>query len=723
MDFDWDFRAWGDSGTPWLPTSLREAWAEDRLPVWAVHLGGLHKDARVGDLRFIPEADANSRERLTNLAALLLKHRVADAGLIQALSGNIPSALDLANLPYSTRTRNCLAAEGLLSDRSQAASVTFSQLLRIPRMGIRSALDFACTTEGAMRQYELLRNEAAESANQEHCQLQQMIEDLADVAGEPWADQISELDPRFKQILPSGRGSVLERVEKVISDTGMAEIRELYGATLEVREKVAAISSLPLDRALEELLDRSYKLSEVRRAGFLDRLGWRGKPPQTLQAVGSQFGITRERVRQIEAKILDRLPPKPIFMPPLERAIALLEASGPVSPEEAAKALEQHGIASIPFSPQSVLSAAEICGHATSLRIRTIKGTRVLLGRWKEGLAKKLALSAFRQCGASGVSNVAAVVEHAVSEGLKVTEEEAEGLLKLIPALQFLTDTWFWHPGAPLGRNRLRNVCRKMLSVASPISIQKLREGTRREYAFRMASHHSRWQLRVPPADVFRRFLEVHPEFCMDASGNARSTTPLDYTVELGEVYKTVVEVLRASPSGVLDRQSIRDACLGHGINASSLEVALTYSSVVEHLDTNIWGIRGIHVEPSAIEALRSANAMKPREKRIHGFGWTPEGKIWVAVRLPGNFTNPVVGIPGGVKRFISGKRFQAKTQDGSEQGTIGVTDDGSAYGFGGFLVRAGADEGDVMAIEFDLAEGVALLNLGGEELIDALES
>ncbi|MGO1326324.1 MAG: sigma factor-like helix-turn-helix DNA-binding protein, partial [Brevibacterium aurantiacum] len=37
------------------------------------------------------------------------------------------------------------------------------------------------------------------------------------------------------------------------------------------------------------------------------RFGWNGEPPQTLDAIGNRFAVTRERIRQLEKKSIEKL--------------------------------------------------------------------------------------------------------------------------------------------------------------------------------------------------------------------------------------------------------------------------------------------------------------------------------------------------------------------------------------------------------------------------------
>ena len=59
-----------------------------------------------------------------------------------------------------------------------------------------------------------------------------------------------------------------------------------------------------LNDALDETLDG---LSERERAVMRLRFGLDGGQPHTLEEVGREFGVTRERIRQIEAKTLTKL--------------------------------------------------------------------------------------------------------------------------------------------------------------------------------------------------------------------------------------------------------------------------------------------------------------------------------------------------------------------------------------------------------------------------------
>src|SRR5690625_1879143 len=61
-------------------------------------------------------------------------------------------------------------------------------------------------------------------------------------------------------------------------------------------------------RLLKEQLDESLGTLSDREAGVISlRFGLSGDEPRTLDEIGQAYGVTRERIRQIEKKTLDKL--------------------------------------------------------------------------------------------------------------------------------------------------------------------------------------------------------------------------------------------------------------------------------------------------------------------------------------------------------------------------------------------------------------------------------
>jgi hypothetical protein len=289
--------------------------------------------------------------------------------------------------------------------------------------------------------------------------------------------------------------------------------------------------------------------------------------------------------------------------------------------------------------------------------------------------------------------------------------------------VQFLEEDWFCHRPTNPERDRLRNVTRKILSVAAPIELGIIREGLRREYRLRGYRGVKTWSLLVPPRSVLRAYYEAHPEFILEKGDLMKAAEPLDYRVELSINDAILVDVLRSSPACVLDRASFAAECIRRSMNGNTFSMYLTYSPVVRHLGLDVWSLRGVSVDPAAVEAVRKANALRPREKRVLDYGWTPDGQLWLAARLPASqqTANLLVGVPGPIRNYLSGRQFEARDEDRVVHGSIRVNDGGTSYGFGRFLRQRGADEGDILIAEFDLTKNMALLRLGDDELLEEL--
>ncbi len=711
---------WGERGCPPLPETLRLAWASEIIPTWVVGELSLCKGATLSEL----DVDAWSRcshkvlpESVKRFLVNLVAMRRPTIAHLRVLAQPWPRSLDPALLSWSNRTRNCLRKAGLLSDLSRLSALTFKDLFSIQAMGVVSVLDFACVVEAALAPaLQSVRSGTNGSGD--------LASELIKAIDASWSTQVSNQDPRFSDLLPPGTLTIFERLEQLTAepeDPPLAEVQLARAITI-LEERLSTISSLSLEAALANFVERVAQIRGAPLQALLRRLGCDGEEPATLEEAASLLSKTRERMRQMQKKFSERVPKHPIFMPQLDAAISVVRAAAPISVDHASELVQSKGISSRPFHPRSLLVAAEFCGRTQPFEIETSVGfPRVVVERSRE-FERAAILVGCRQADASGATNVQEVSAELMSKGYSdIADENVRRLLTDHPEFEFLNGDWFWYKTGIPDRNRLRNITRKMLSVTSQIHVSELREGVHRHYKIRGTRGVSSWPLVTPPRAVLQEFYRLHPEFSIDASGFIAAVGHLDCASELNPTERVLLQVLRSSPACLLDRSSLSRSCTEWGMNSNTFSQYLSSSPVISHIGTDMWSLRGTRLDPAAVEALREANAARPSEKRIIDHGWTEAGNLWLAARLPNLQSHLVLGIPSAIRRFVVGREFPATDEHGSAAGTVHVNDEGTSYGYGPFLVRRGADTGDILLISFRITEGVSVLRIIDDEELEAM--
>jgi Sigma-70, region 4 len=176
-------------------------------------------------------------------------------------------------------------------------------------------------------------------------------------------------------------------------------------------------------------------LAARQRRAVSRRLGWDGRPPGTLADAGDACGYTRERVRQLEERAIDRVARTRPRLPLTSAAVALLSDATPTPRTDAAVLLAERGLSRDPFDPAGVLHAARLAGIAVDVvaRRRTVlRHDDVVLSPVVETISRKLA----RRDGAATPTAVAALT------GLR--ELRVRRLLELGGEVRWLADTgWF----------------------------------------------------------------------------------------------------------------------------------------------------------------------------------------------------------------------------------------------------------------------------------------
>lgn len=708
------------------------------LPGWVATCCGLKPNSLVGDLADVAAPDLAADRSAVDffLSELFRRHgrEIAAVRVFPSRRAISWDHLDAVQLP--SRVRKGLVRAGF-KESDRLTALTYGELLELKGVGVKSVIDFGLQAEQLSIDFasdpSAVHSEAAKSVDEADVLF------LRQLAEADWSELIASDDPRFSDLLTShgeSLASISSGILSILEAAGdkwpspqslpnsvppLAVNSATFSIWLrELRSRITALEQMKLEELLADYLQKCSGLKGKRLDSLLARLGWSGQLPLTLEESGKLLGVTRERLRQIESKTRKKFSSKPVYAPALTRALQVFAEAAPTEIEKAATLLQARGISRSPFSAESVLSAAKDLGIEPPVGIASARGVHVVTRAAHTAHLSTILAAARKRSGASGVVSTLDVATD-VSRKSHVTCSESEVTRTLEASKNFrhLHGPWFWATDLPSGRNRLVNVCTNMLSVTSPISIARLRDGIRREYTFRNLSGSGKFDLRVAPADVLRAFLNDHPDFVVNDTDQVRPIRPLDYRQVLGPSDQVLVDVLRSSPSGVLDRATIVRECVDRGVNVQTLNVDLTYSCLVEHVDTNIWTLRGADVNPAAIEALRHANALRPRERRVRDFGWTAEGNLWIAAIVP-PITQPFVfGSPPGSRAYLAGNKFSATIVDGTPCGTLGVTEDGTVYGFSTFQQVSGCDPGDVLVVEFNLSDRTAKLVLGSEELLD----
>jgi hypothetical protein len=312
-----------------------------------------------------------------------------------------------------------------------------------------------------------------------------------------------------------------------------------------------------LERELGDVLSAAQLDSRQARA-VAGRLGWDGGGGGTLAVAGEREGYTRERVRQLEERVVAHLRRARPLLPAVEHALAIVSAAAPARRSDLALALRDAGLSNRLFDPAGVISAARLLGEDPPL---VLNDTLVLAeGRGDE--SADALVTARRLARRSGpVHAVDVAVELGAFDG------RIERLLRLRDELLELSvPGWFVPRRGPRSRNELR--LRKILSVVRELSVDEIGAALRRG------------PRAVPlPGPVLAAYCDLLPWTVVDrAAGVVRAKVALDPARELSAGELCVYELLREH--GSLDITTGAGLAAERGLNLATAGFVLRYSPI-----------------------------------------------------------------------------------------------------------------------------------------------
>lgn len=575
--------------------------------------------------------------------------------------------------------------------------------------------------------------------------------------GLEWLGDLSLLDPSdLASVKNLGRRSILEiegELQKRGLDLGLTipewspAIREdwtrRFGRFAE--ETLRAETSTALrdhgakaSRLGSELRALAHWLMGDRNGAMMIRLlGWNGEAPKTLEEVGQEFGLTRERVRQLgvrfqRAASLRSVPPRSLL-----KAYEAFAHLVPFHESEAEMMLDDVGAGIDGLHVGGILKAMELYGVDTPYRVH---GAGDMAGFLCDAASEELGLrtvqEARRSTSRRGCFRLAALAA-AVGErmGRTVTLDAVRRVIDAHRGVEWLDvdRQWGWAPD--VSRSRLFRVIRQVIAVAPCVSLADLRSAIRRDLHMEGFT---------PPKQVLEEILS-RLSWTEYRGGSVRACGSIAGLVP-GSNYAILRDVL-AEAGGVMDRYSLIDACCRRGMNLNSCMQFLSYCPLVVPLDSLVFSLIGTDVSPGTVERLRPEGAAV-RVAKDHG--WTVDGLPWVAVTASRSvIVNGLINIPTGLQSYVNGpfvieEPAREITSDdnlegeGDERIAHNLADEGPnkrpgcrhevrvngqmVSGLRGPLAERGADVGETVILVFDPKRRMARLEIGDEILRSEFE-
>jgi hypothetical protein len=429
-------------------------------------------------------------------------------------------------------------------------------------------------------------------------------------------------------------------------------------------------------------------------------LGLDGTGKKTLEEVGREFGVTRERVRQITSKFSRRIQhQRSVYLPILRSACKYILHVLPNSSSVISEALCRQQIARTAFDISGIVAILRVLDEEDFFELVSTGHTVLVVEKNTVAcfeLVPRIARAIVSAFGCGHIEHILADLEAGSAEALRSLD--VVSVLNHLPDVRWLNHSREWFTIIDTRRNRLSNVVRKVLSVARKISIAELRGALKRVH---------RLEGFAPPSDILRAFCLSLP-FCEVDDEYVTANKPIVAAETLGEIEHCFYDVLQEHGS-VAQLTALRDECLQRGMNANSFYQYITYSPIICRLAPEVYALVGAEIRPGSVEDISQPTVRGPV---LIGHGWTEDGRIWISYMLNvSNLRSGVFSLPTGLKGIVSGQYFIQSSGTGFRSVISAEVD--RLTGLHRPIAIRGGQPGDVVIVTFNLRQLSAELRFG----------
>lgn len=675
-------------GRPLVPDQLKSFVGGWRLPTRLAKAHGLPPTMGLADLDE-ELAKARSQRSIGALSDEVIRAVQARFGEIELSKGIVQ--IDPHDRNLSVRARNCVFRAGYQS-ADGPVNVTLGELAALRNLGARTLLELLVTTP-AIQGHPGRPSPAVKKA-------------ASTMGKRRWSRRVSSSDPRVGERLRALNlnAETAYEVAELLTKTPF-DPRTARQVARDIRDLVVHADRLRRMTLEDELQDIVLSLTPTPFAAraVLLRFGFSGDHPMTLEAVGNELEVTRERVRQIQKRFMERIEQHQVWTPTLDRALRFIERSVPSSTQNLELNMNDQHLTKASFPVQSLIRAAELFGKKAGFVLEVESGVVHALGNYvPANEVRSTAARLVTHWGATTIEELRAVLEGEGHSG--VTPSALQGVLEVSPSFYWLDDVheWFWLSNTP--RNRLLNQIEKIMSVAGSIDIGSLRDGVGRNH--RMKGFR-------PPREVLARLCQTSGLYRREGEMIIEGPALRDWREVLRHLERTLVDIL-FEHGPVMRREELEHLAIERGIKVNSFYVYLSYSPVLARFAPGVFGLRGARISAAEVQALIPPRA---RKQRLLDHGWTTDGDVWIGYKASSSTVQSgVISAPASLKSVIEGS-FDLYTEDETPIGTLAVRD-ATIWGLSPFFRRRGVEKGDHLVVRIDIRTGRATVTAGDEGLL-----
>jgi hypothetical protein len=643
------------------------------------------------------------KPRLTNTPESLEHAAASGAGLAETLPDVAPGTEwkgpDLPNRAYGR-------LEELYRRPADLAGVSMECLLNIEGFGSKPLRELfaGVETPGQSPGPDVATPTSANAGRQTMRLAQSLSDDPAAAsigAGDVrFGAMIRRLDPEARDVKAMARGLLAAPRSGRASGAIAAQVAALHRA-------IQGAKRLILEAELAEFLALTKSARD--RAIFARVQGWDGRGGSTLKVAGSEFGITRERVRQICAAQRELLSGCH-FAPALDAALALIASRPGGSKTQMEDALLSEGLIGRPFRLEGILNAAEVFGRRPAFSLQSFCGQLFATTKASAGLPNavfKFAQRAVRHRGAAKISDVSSQTQKDV-RGL-VKDAMVRDIVQTRQDFRWLDEDegWFWLSALP--HNLVVARIRKVLCVAPAISVAEM---------IRAISRDRRLPKFALPNAILLELCTQLP-WCRVTGQGLEATAALDPAATLRGAEAVLFDILR-SHGGPLSGEQLETLCLAAGIGQHNFLHLVSTSPILRRYAPRVYGPVGARFAPEDLEhATPRLRSNKPAESRVlQSFGWLSERTVWICFRLSDSMIRKgIFSIPAGVRRAVEG-RYDLMTPDGIGMGKVSAKA-ANGWGLSPLYARSSVAPGDYLVLLFDRLGRSVTAKTGGAELLE----